>query len=153
MTAIRKIRRLFYLLAAVLSDASEPSGRKGSSYESEENIKKYSAENIWNEYCGFLDLSMDEYMNIQTRLMEEQIFMWENCELGKKLLNGKRPHSIEEFREMVPLTTYEDYADVLLQKRGDMLPDTPIIWIQTTWEGGRHPVKVAPYTQGYAQYI
>lgn len=114
----------------------------------EEKLKKYSAENIWNEYCGFLDLSMDEYMNIQTRLMEEQIFMWENCELGKKLLNGKRPHSIEEFREMVPLTTYEDYADVLLQKRGDMLPDTPIIWIQTTWEGGRHPVKVAPYTQG-----
>ena len=41
----------------------------------EEKLKKYSAENIWNEYCGFLDLSMDEYMNIQTRLMEEQIFM------------------------------------------------------------------------------
>ena len=29
-----------------------------------------------------------------------------------------------------------------------MLPDTPIVWIQTTWEGGRHPVKVAPYTSG-----
>ena len=27
------------------------------------------------------------------------------------------------------------------------LPDEPIIWIQTTWEGGRHPIKVAPYTK------
>lgn len=47
---------------------------------------------------------------------------------------------------MVPLTTYEDYADVLLLKKEDMLPDKPIIWIQTTWEGGKHPIKVAPYT-------
>lgn len=114
----------------------------------EEKLKKCRAEDIWNEYCGFLDLSMEEYMNIQNRLMEEQLFLWENSDLGRKLLKGKRPHSIKEFREVFPLTEYEDYADVLLQKRGDMLPDTPIIWIQTTWEGGKHPVKVAPYTQG-----
>lgn len=49
---------------------------------------------------------------------------------------------------MFPLTTYEDYADILLQKNGEMLPDDPIVWIQTTWEGGRHPIKTAPYTQG-----
>ena len=41
---------------------------------------------------------------------------------------------------MVPLTTYEDYADVLLLKKEEMLPDQPIIWIQTTWEGGKHPI-------------
>lgn len=66
---------------------------------------------------------------------------------GQKILDGKHPRTIEEFRRAIPLTTYEDYADVLLLKQGDMLPDNPIIWIQTTWEGGRHPVKVAPYTQ------
>jgi hypothetical protein len=49
---------------------------------------------------------------------------------------------------MVPLTTYEDYAEALLLKREDMLPDEPIIWIETTWEGGKHPIKVAPYTRG-----
>ena len=32
-----------------------------------------------------------------------------------------------------------------------MLPDKPIIWIQTTWEGGKHPIKVAPYTSGIAE--
>ncbi len=48
---------------------------------------------------------------------------------------------------MVPLTAYEDYADVLLTKQPDMLPGNPVIWIQTTWEGGKHPIKVAPYTR------
>lgn len=113
----------------------------------EEKLKRNRSEDIWNEYCGFLDLDLKEYMRIQNRLMEEQLFLWENSELGKKLLNGKRPHSIEELRRTFPITSYEDYADVLLQKRGEMLPQEPIIWIQTTWEGGRHPVKVAPYTQ------
>ena len=40
---------------------------------------------------------------------------------------------------------------MLLLKREDMLPDKPIIWIQTTWEGGKHPIKVAPYTKGMLQ--
>ena len=48
---------------------------------------------------------------------------------------------------MVPLTGYEDYADILLSKQPDMLPGNPVIWIQTTWEGGKHPIKVAPYTR------
>ena len=49
--------------------------------------------------------------------------------------------------KMVPLTTYDDYADILLAKQPDMLPGNPVIWIQTTWEGGKHPIKVAPYTR------
>ncbi len=114
----------------------------------EEKLKKLTQEQIWNEYCGFLDLSMDAYMQIQNRLMEEQMTLWSRCALGRKLLDGRAPRTIEEFRRTVPLTTYDDYADILLQKRGDMLPDAPIVWIQTTWEGGRHPIKVAPYTQG-----
>ena len=114
----------------------------------EEKLKQSRAEDIWNEYCGFLDLNIDEYMNIQNRLMEEQLSLWTGSQLGKKLLKGKSIHSVKELRESFPLTTYEDYADVLLQKRGDMLPAEPIIWIQTTWEGGKHPIKVAPYTEG-----
>ena len=46
-----------------------------------------------------------------------------------------------------PMTGYEDYADILLSKQPDMLPGNPVIWIQTTWEGGKHPIKVAPYTR------
>lgn len=113
----------------------------------EEKLKKKQYTALWDEYCGFLDMDMTTYMQVQNRLMREQISLWSACELGRQLLGGKVPQTIEEFRRAVPLTTYEDYADILLQKRGDTLPDEPIIWIQTTWEGGRHPVKVAPYTR------
>lgn len=114
-------------------------------FEEKLRQKQYAA--LWEEYCGFLDLSVKEYMEIQKRLMEEQIQLWSASPLGLRLLKGKRPRTIEEFREALPLTTYEDYAPDLLARRGDLLPMEPVLWIETTWEGGRHPVKVAPYTQ------
>jgi hypothetical protein len=100
----------------------------------EEKLRNRSKQAIWDEYCGFLDLSMDEYMQIQKRLLLEQIRFWSGSKLGQSILKGKVPQTIEEFRQMVPLTTYEDYADVLLGKKSEMLPDEPIIWIQTTWK-------------------
>ena len=112
-----------------------------------EKLQKQQYEEIWSQYCGFLDLKMDEYMNIQKRLMEEQMSLWSKCELGRSILKGKKPQNIQEFRQMVPLTTYDDYADILLRKQADSLPGNPVIWIQTTWEGGKHPIKVAPYTR------
>jgi len=113
----------------------------------EEKLKKLHPDVIWQEYCGFLDLDIDTYMQIQNRLMLEQINLWSKSGLGRHILNGKAPKTIDEFRKQVPLTTYYDYSDILLKKKGDMLPDEPIIWIQTTWEGGKNPIKVAPYTK------
>ncbi|MDD2371340.1 MAG: GH3 auxin-responsive promoter family protein [Firmicutes bacterium] len=112
-----------------------------------EMLEEKQYDKIWQSYCGFLDLSIESYMEIQNRLMEEQIDLWCKSPLGKGILKGKSPKTIDDFRNMVPLTTYDDYADVLLQKRADLLPGNPIIWIQTTWEGGKHPIKVAPYTR------
>lgn len=112
-----------------------------------DKLKNQQYDDIWNEYCGFLDLSMSDYMHIQRRLMEEQIQLWSNSALGQSILKGIHPKTIDEFRSLVPLTTYDDYADILLNKQSEMLPGTPVIWIQTTWEGGKHPVKVAPYTR------
>lgn len=113
----------------------------------EEKLKNLQPEAIWQEYCGFLDLNIEGYMQIQNRLMLEQITLWSNSELGQHLLDGKCPETIDEFRKQMPLTTYGDYADILLLKQENMLPDKPIIWIQTTWEGGKNPIKVAPYTK------
>lgn len=113
----------------------------------EDKLKKHEYDAIWQEYCGFLDLDIDSYMAIQNRLMLEQISLWNASKLGEELTNGRKYETIDEFRQKMPLTTYGDYADILLNKKGDMLPDSPIIWIQTTWEGGKHPVKVAPYTK------
>lgn len=113
----------------------------------EERLKHQDYEQIWDYYCGFLDLDLPQYMGIQNRLMQEQIKLWSNSELGQSILKGKKPRTVEDFREVVPLTTYDDYADILLKKKADALPASPVIWIETTWEGGEKPIKVAPYTR------
>ena len=105
-------------------------------------------EAAWDEYCGFLTLTIDQYLHIQRRLMEEQMRLWCPSGIGQRILKGKNPQTIEEFLQEVPLTTYEDYADVLLARREDLLPAPAVTWVETTWEGGKRPVKVAPYTQG-----
>lgn len=113
----------------------------------QEKLHQYTKEEIWEEYCGFLNLTTDEFMNIQERLLMEQIELWSSSSLGQSILKGKNPTSIQEFREMVPLTTYEDYSNILLSKQVDALPADPVLWVQTTWEGGVHPIKTAPYTK------
>ena len=113
----------------------------------EEKLKTESAAKIWEEYCGFLDLSLDEYMTIQKRLLSEQLDLLAKCGLGQRFLNGRMPQTVDEFRKMVPLTKYEDYADILLLKREDMLPAPPVVWLSTTWESGNKPEKWAPYSE------
>ena len=113
----------------------------------EDKLKKCSHEQLWQEYCGFLDMSLSDYMYTQRRLMEEQLVLWSASGLGRKLLNGQKPKNIDELRQTLPLTTYADYADMLLAKRAEMLCGEPAIWIQTTWEGGLRPIKLAPYTR------
>lgn len=114
----------------------------------QEKLHEYSKEEIWEEYCGFLTLSMDEFMDIQKRLLAEQMEIWSSSTLGQNILKGRTPRTVEEFRSMVPLTTYDDYAPTLLAKQTKALPGEPVLWVQTTWEGGVHPVKTAPYTKG-----
>jgi len=102
---------------------------------------------IWKAYCGFLDLSLDEFMLIQKRLLLEQIDLLNKSKLGKKILGSSRIQTIEDFRKKVPLTRYEDYADTLLNKRSEDLPSEPLHWVQTTWKGGDKPIKLAPYSK------
>jgi hypothetical protein len=114
-------------------------------------LKEKRYEEIWNKYCSFLDFSLEHFMAIQESLLLEQIEMYAKCELGKKIMNGHVPTTVDEFRRLVPLTTYEDYADLLLPKNKDVLPSEPIVWIQTTWEGGKAPTKVAPYNKAMVE--
>lgn len=113
----------------------------------EKKLKQQPASEIWQEYCGFLDLSMDDYMDIQYSLLNEQIHLLSKCELGQRFFKGVYPSNVEEFRKLVPLTTYEDYADILLLRQEDKLPAPPVVWLQTTWESGNKPEKWAPYSE------
>ena len=111
-------------------------------------IRKNNKRYLWNKYCSFLELSIDEYMDIQNRLILEQITLWKDSVIGKSILNNDDINSIDDFRNKVKLTTYDDYAKILLKKENEYLPKPGDIWIQTTWEGGTKPIKVAPYTRG-----
>jgi hypothetical protein len=103
---------------------------------------------IWDKYCGFLDLTLKEFMIIQERLLMEQIELLSSCGLGEKIMGkGLKPASVDEFRKLVPLTTYEDYSEVLLNRKEEELPAKPLYWIQTTWKGGTHDIKLAPYSE------
>ena len=114
----------------------------------EEKLKTLTQREVWEEYCGFLDLTADEYMQMQSRLLMEQIELMSHCELGRRFFGDEPPKSVEEFRRRVPLTRFEDYADILLVKREEALPAPPVLWLSTTWEGGDRPFKCAPYTEG-----
>jgi len=103
-------------------------------------------EGIWSSYLGFLDLSIDEFMEIQERLLLEQIDLLGKCKLGRKIIGNQRIKTVDDFRKKVPLTTYDDYADTLLNKRSEDLPSEPLHWVQTTWKGGKQPIKLAPYS-------
>ena len=39
----------------------------------QEKLHQYSKAEIWEEYCGFLTLTSEEFMTIQKRLLLEQI--------------------------------------------------------------------------------
>lgn len=114
----------------------------------EEMLRQEEYEKIWDRYCGFLDLNLREFMHIQERLLMEQIELLSRCKLGQKMMGrGVKPATVEEFRQRVPLTTYENYADILLKKNEEALPAKPMYWIKTTWKGGTHEIKLAPYTE------
>ena len=85
-----------------------------------EKLRNYSSKEIWQEYCSFLDLSLEEYMTIQERLLMEQIDLMSHCSLGQRFFRRGVPTSVQEFRSMVPLTRFEDYADVLIPQKEEM---------------------------------
>jgi len=100
---------------------------------------------IWKRYCSFLDLSVDEFMEIQNKLLMEHIDLLTKCELGKALMGGKTPKSPDEFRDTVPLTDYSFYEPFLADKREDALPIKPREWVCTSSTGGvRKWVPVPP---------
>jgi len=104
-----------------------------------------SADEIWHRYCGFIDLSIEQFMTIQERLLTEQIGMVHNSFLGRKIMGERTPRNVEEFRQTVPLTTYQDYEPYLSEQREDVLPEKPYLWVHTSGRSGRF--KWTPYTE------
>jgi hypothetical protein len=102
---------------------------------------------IWQKYCGFLDLSLAEFMEImeiQEQLLMDQIDLVYDSPLARKFL-PKKPKDESEFRRLVPLTTYEDYAPYLGNCQEDVLAGKPNYWAHTSGRGGNF--KWAPFAR------
>jgi hypothetical protein len=92
---------------------------------------------LWQRYCGFLDLSLSEFMDIQRELLMDEIERVADSILGKKIMGGKKPKSVEEFQHTVPLTTYEDYEPYLSERREDALAIKPELWCHSSGRSGK----------------
>ena len=111
-----------------------------------ELLRQGRTEEVWQRCCGFIDLSLEDFIRIQRRLLLEQMELLKKCELGRYIMNGANPYTVEEFREQVPLTTYADYAPYLLKRRMDVLPKKPILWQYTSGKSGEYSYRWAPVT-------
>ena len=112
-----------------------------------ELLKEGRIQEIWMRHCGFINLSLEEYMDIQERLFIEQIDLLYESTLGKELLNGSKPKNLEEFRRSVPLTTYEDYAQYLDIKNDEVVPVKPFLWCRSSGRTSDTGPKWVPYTK------
>ena len=92
---------------------------------------------LWERYCGFLDLPMNEFMDIQKELLMDEIERVSDSLLGKKIMGDKKPESVEEFRSIVPVTTYEDYEPYLSERREDALAIKPELWWHSSGRSGK----------------
>lgn len=110
-----------------------------------ELLRQGRHDEVWREYCGFLDLTLAEFMKVQERLLLEQLDLVGRSEWGRLFLRGQAPTTVGEYRRAVPLTSYDDYEPYLSEKREDILPRKPSLWSHTSGRSGKY--KWVPYTQ------
>lgn len=110
-----------------------------------ESPGRVAKDKMWQRYCGFLDLSLKEFMEIQDYLLREEIELVARSPLGEKIMKGTKPKSMQEFRTLVPLTTYDDYIPHIGNCQEDALAGKPYCWTRTSGRGGAP--KWVPYTR------
>ncbi len=118
-----------------------------------ELLRQGRDEELWQMCCGFISLTLEQFMTIQKRLLLEQIELMSRCALGKKIMRGAKPQTVDEFRKQVPLTTYADYCPELPEKREDILPAKPIMWVHSSGRSGEYPCKWVPITPAYCHEL
>ena len=116
-------------------------------------IEEGRKDELWDKHCGFFTLDRKEFRDIQTRLMLEQINLLGSSKIGKALMGGRTPISVDEFRQVTPLTTFEDYAEILKDKKDEGLPDKPYVWARTSGLSSDAGPKWIPYTEAMYNHL
>lgn len=114
-----------------------------------ELLRQGRHDDIWQMCCGYLKLDTASFMAVQNRLLLGQIELLNHSGIGKKIMGGSFPTTVQEFRESVPLTNYGSYCPELVEKREDLLPEKPAQWVHTSGRTGEFPCKWIPISESY----
>jgi hypothetical protein len=68
-------------------------------------------------------------------------------------MGGKIPTSVEEYRQITPLTTYADYSVILMNKKEEDLPEKPYVWARTSGRTSDVGPKWIPYTKAMYDHM
>jgi phenylacetate-coenzyme A ligase PaaK-like adenylate-forming protein len=102
---------------------------------------------MYEKHCGFIHMPLEHHMELQEKLLMRQIRYLHRSRLWKKIVGEVCPQSPQEFRETVPMTTYEDYREIFMEKLENFLPAKVKVWAHTT--GSTGDVKWIPYTEEF----
>lgn len=116
-------------------------------------LRQSHYEELWQMCCGFLKLDIQEFMEIQNNLLLQQLELLDNSQIGKKILRGAKPTTVEEFRRLVPITDYKDYCPELLEKQEDVLPTKTEMWAHSSGRAGDYPCKWVPFSSSYVHEL
>ncbi len=116
-------------------------------------IEEGRKDELWKKHCGYLELSRLEFREIQERLMLEQLKSLQHSNIITNWMGGTVPATIEEFREVAPLTTYADYSEFLMDKREEDLPEKPYVWARTSGRTSNLGPKWVPYTKAMYDHL
>jgi len=106
----------------------------------------------WRRFCGFLEFPQDAVLDVQQRLLRDQIRLVKDSAVGQRFMQAMRRDTVDEFRRAVPLTTYADYADLLDPDAPDRISSSGCLWTYTATGPGHD--KWVPYTaRGYARLL
>ena len=113
---------------------------------------KWDSDTAWRRFCGFLEFSRDAALDVQRRLLRDQIRLVKDSPVGQRFLSAMQHDTVDEFRSRVPLTTYSDYADLLQPDAPARMSSSGYMWTYTA-TGPRHD-KWVPYTpRGYERLL
>ncbi len=108
---------------------------------------KSENDRIWQKYCGFFDLTTEQFRAIQETLLAQQLERVAGSHLANKLMGANAPRTVDEFRHVVPLTSYRDYAQEFRSGNEAVLPEKPYTWALTSGASG--DFKRIPFTREF----
>ncbi len=125
---------------------------KRYSEKTSELVRRREFDRAWQRHCSYLDLNIDEFMHIQKRLLLEQLELGRRSPLWRNVFGDVIDElTVENMRELIPLTEYEDYEPYLRDRPSDILALPIKEWARTSGLSGKP--KWVPYTEDMYEHL